>query len=92
MWVRVFNLHFPDKMKSRRHKEREKPRHDEILSPQEIPASDPRLVPSRKYPADSAEEPFSEGSFSQWEKGLHNCKSRGDEFYKRVGISVIFLD
>ena len=35
MWVRVFNLHFPDKM--------------EILSPQEIPASDPQLVPSQCF-------------------------------------------
>ena len=32
MWVRVFNLHFPDKM--------------EILSPQDMQASDPRLVPN----------------------------------------------
>jgi len=67
-WVRVFpcgceffNLHFPDKM--------------EILSPQEIPASDPQLVPSRKYPTDSAEEAFSEGSFSQWEKGIKTTKA-----------------
>ena len=38
---------------------------------------DGELCPSRKYPTDSAEEPSSEGSFSQWEKGHHNCKSRG---------------
>ena len=31
--------------------------------------------PSRKYPRDSAEEAFSEGSFSHWEKGHQNCKS-----------------
>jgi len=49
MWVRVSNLHFPDKMKSRRHKEwwlkvfpshvgasfqLAHPRQDEIVSPQ----------------------------------------------------------
>jgi len=34
-------------------------------------------LPSRHYPADSAEEAFSEGSFSQWEKGHQNCKSGG---------------
>jgi len=41
------------------------------VSPDEEPC------PSRKYPADSAEEPSSEGSFSHRKKVRHNCKSRG---------------
>ena len=64
MWLQVFQLALAfDKM--------------EILSPQDIPPSDPQLVPRRKYSTDSAGEAFPEGSFSQWEKGHQNCKSRG---------------
>ena len=68
MWVRVFNLHFFDKMKSCRHKRRGcKFSHVgasfpmwvrvsnlhfldtmKILSPQEMPASDPQLVPNER--------------------------------------------
>jgi len=44
--------------------------------------------PSRKYPADSAEEAFSEGIFSQWEKGHHNCKSRGQNASRRAVATI----
>ena len=77
------NLHFPDKMKSCRHKERWA-----TSLPMWVRVFQLALCPSRKYPSDSAEEPASEGSFrGQFQplgKGHQNCKSR-----RLTGTSVI---
>jgi hypothetical protein len=104
------NLHFPDKIKSCRHKrhrhlvlswfrsggnnligrrrgiqrqgetDRQKSpwRENAARHRNRTVSSDGEPNPSRKYPTDSAEAAFSEGSFSQWEKGHQNCKSRAE--------------